>query len=125
MEIIVANEAVITVPGTPPSLNEILGLHWTKRNRVKKEWHGLVHYAWVQSKKPRFNEVTIRITYYFKTKHKRDYDNYSGKFLLDGLKGGAITDDNQDIIQSLTHAFRYDKENPRTEISIRNVNKGD
>ena len=115
-------ETTITIYDIPPSLNVIQNMHWMKRNSLKKMWHMLVYSAWVDSKKPKFDKVEVELTYYFKTKHKRDYDNYAGKWLLDGLKGCAIEDDNQDIVQSLTlNKFCHDKENPRTEILIKEI----
>jgi crossover junction endodeoxyribonuclease RusA len=39
-------------------------------------------------------EATILLHYHFKTKARRDPDNYSGKMILDGLKNnGFISDD--------------------------------
>jgi crossover junction endodeoxyribonuclease RusA len=41
-----------------------------------------------------FQESTIIMHYHFKTKGRRDPDNYSGKMILDGLKNnGFIVDD--------------------------------
>ena len=60
----------------------------------------------------------VEITYYFGTKHKRDPDNYSGKFILDGLvDAGVLADDSFANIE-LRLKSRYDKDNERTEIKI-------
>ncbi|HDR3524322.1 hypothetical protein ACTFSJ_27645 [Bacillus cereus group sp. MYBK12-2] len=41
-----------------------------------------------------YQEATIIMHYHFRTKTRRDPDNYSGKFILDGLKeNGFIADD--------------------------------
>ena len=115
-------ETVITILDIPPSFNVIQNMHWHKRNDLKKVWHQLVYVAWIQSKKPKFNKVKIEATYYFKTKHKRDYDNYSPKWIIDGLKGYAFEDDNQDYVKGVeVLPFCHDKENPRTEILLKEI----
>jgi Holliday junction resolvase RusA-like endonuclease len=59
------------------------------------------------------------VTYYYRTKQKRDADNYNIKFIGDGLvSSGIIVDDNLEVITSLTIQGSYDKLNPRTEILI-------
>ena len=51
---------------------------------------------------------------------RRDPDNYSGKFILDGLvKAGIIADDSFSNID-LRLCGKVDKKNPRTEIEITN-----
>lgn len=63
----------------------------------------------------------IKITYYFRTKTRHDPDNYSGKFILDGLvKAGVITDDSFNNI-NLILSGKYDKDNPRTEIEVEDL----
>ena len=63
------------------------------------------------------SEVTLR--YYFATKHRRDPDNYSGKFILDGLvSAGIIKDDSFNCVDLVLRGY-HDKDNPRTEIIVR------
>ena len=60
----------------------------------------------------------MTIKYYFKTRVRHDPDNYSGKFILDGLvKAGILQDDSFNNIQLILKAS-VDKEKPRTEINI-------
>lgn len=65
-----------------------------------------------------FERAKIRIKYYFRTKHKRDKDNFAGfKPLLDALKGRVIVDDSSDRID-VNWELLYDKNRPRTEIMV-------
>lgn len=109
----------LVIPEIPPSLNKIFSMHWTARKKEKRRWADLI--AWqILAKKVKLikGQVKIKLIYYFKTKGYHDYDNYSGKFILDGLKGKVIEDDNQRIVTELTHKFLYDSHNPRLEIII-------
>ena len=115
----------IIIPEIPPSLNVIFNWHWAVRNKEKIRWAAMIYYE-INNLKRRnqlptkiYGKVSIKIIYYFKTKANHDYDNYSGKFIMDGLKNIIIEDDNQNIVTELTHRFEYSKENPRTEIFIK------
>ena len=60
----------------------------------------------------------VIITYHFPDRRRRDPDNYSGKFLLDGLtKAKAIVDDSFDHI-SLLHRQGEVSSKPYTEIEV-------
>lgn len=112
----------------PPSNNKYMGKGRKKSNfeyqDEKREWEWLVR-ASVGKDKPKkaLKNVLVVLTYYFPTKHRRDPDNYSGKFILDGLvKAKVIEDDCFDCID-LKIEGKYDKKNPRTEIVILEVEK--
>jgi len=64
-----------------------------------------------------FERAKIRIKYYFRTKHKRDKDNYTPKVILDCLKGRVIVDDSNDRVD-LDWELLYDRKQPRTQIVI-------
>ena len=69
-----------------------------------------------------YEKAEVEITYYFKDKRRRDPDNYSGKFLLDPLvRLRVLKDDNFGVIDNLKLRAGYDKDNPRTEIVVREV----
>ena len=73
-------------------------------------------------KKP-IDRSTVTIRYYFPDKRRRDPDNYSGKFLLDGLtKAGIIVDDSFNHITLRLEAY-CEPSRPRTEIEIEEVQK--
>lgn len=110
----------------PPSNNKYMGKGRKKSNfgyqDEKREWEWLVR-ASVGKDKPKkaLEKARVTLTYYFPTKHRRDPDNYSGKFILDGLvKSKVIQDDSFDCID-LQIKGEYDKNNPRTEIEILEV----
>lgn len=64
---------------------------------------------------PRKGDLAVNVLLYFGDKRKRDIDAYL-KILLDSMEGIVYENDVQ--IHEL-HVFKlYDKENPRTEISI-------
>ena len=60
----------------------------------------------------------VTIIYYFKDRRRRDPDNYSGKFILDGLVRSRIIEDDCFSCIDLYLRGNVDKENPRTEILI-------
>ena len=49
---------------------------------------------------------------------RHDPDNYSGKFILDGLREAGIIEDDSFSNIELQLCGSYDKENPRTEIEV-------
>lgn len=110
----------------PPSNNKYIGTGGKGKNfkyqEEKRVWEWLVRQA-VGKDKPKtpFKKSIITLTYFFKTKHRRDPDNYSGKFILDGLvKSKVIEDDSFSCIELLVKGY-HDKANPRTEITITEV----
>lgn len=112
----------IILKGVPPSMNRFAGRQnvWEYREE-KQRW---THAVWIicRASKERphdpLEEATVEITYFFPDRRRRDADNYSGKFLLDGLtKAGVIADDDLAHI-SVNIKGAYDKENPRTEIIV-------
>lgn len=107
----------------PPSNNKYMGSGRKGSNfryqEEKREWEWLVRAA-VGKDKPKkpLKNVLVVLTYYFPTRHRRDPDNYSGKFLLDGLvKAKVIEDDSFKCIELRING-KHDKKNPRTEIEI-------
>lgn len=110
----------------PPSNNKYMGGGGRGRNyqyqKEKKQWARKIRRV-VGDNKPElpFKKSIVTLTYYFKTRHRRDPDNYSGKFLLDGLvEAGVIEDDSFNHID-LVIVGKYDKDNPRTEIKIKEL----
>lgn len=88
----------------------------------KKNWEWLVKAA-VGKNRPKnpIEKSIVTLIYYFPTKHRRDPDNYSGKFLLDGLvKSGVIKDDSFNCID-LRLVGKVDRDNPRTEIVVEEI----
>lgn len=116
----------LVVSQIPPSNNKFLGRESQKYQafeyqRLKKEWAWLIRSAVKDKPKKPLQKAEVKIIYYFKTHHRRDPDNYSGKFILDGLtSAGIIKDDSFENIDLVLRG-RVDKENPRTEIYVRGL----
>lgn len=110
------------IPDIPPSNNKFIG----RENRFeyqnyKKSWAELVKlFCRPKPAKP-IKKSIVKLTYYFKDNRRRDPDNYSGKMLLDGLvRAGIIEDDSFSNIY-LVLSGKHDKQNPRTEIEIKEI----
>ena len=54
-----------------------------------------------------------------RTRQRHDPDNYNGKFILDGLREAGIIEDDSFKNIELQLCGAYDKENPRTEITVK------
>jgi crossover junction endodeoxyribonuclease RusA len=112
------------IPFVPPSNNKYIG----RNNRWgyagdKKNWESLVYVYCREKPEEPIVMSEVKLTYYFKTKIKHDPDNYSGKFILDGLvKAGIIKDDSFNNIE-LILIGKHDKDNPRTEIVVEEVKR--
>ena len=113
----------ITIPDIPPSLNKWSRMHWAKAAEIKKQWEANVYYAsFSQRPKEPYKKAKVTITYFFKTKQRRDLDNYVPKFILDGLvKAHIILDDRAEYIGMTELIQEYDKENSRVEITIKEL----
>lgn len=112
MKIIFKNER-------PVSLNMwYSGIHWSKRKQEADRIHALCKYTVKKNlfKKP----VDIIITGYFKNK-PLDPDNITSKLWIDGLKGRVIVDDTMQYVSSVITRSRIDKNEPRIEIDITEV----
>ena len=111
----------------PPSNNKYLGNDNSRHiyAKKKKEWEWIV-FITIGKNKPKqpLKRTIVKITYYFKDKRRRDPDNYSGKFILDGLvKAGVILDDSFKHIQLILEG-KCDKYDPRTEIIVQEIEGG-
>lgn len=109
----------ITVPGVPPSMNRFVGRanKWEYRAE-KKKWTALVFALCAPRREQPPAHALVRIDYYFPTRIRHDPDNYSGKFLLDGLTAAGMIADDDFLHVSTSFHGHYDKANPRTEITV-------
>lgn len=116
---------VYTIDRIPPSNNEFIGrTNIGEYQSQKKEWADVV--GWLCRPRPaktiQYARVTLR--YFFSDWQRRDPDNYSGKFILDGLtKMGIIKDDSFFHIKLLSECGGVDPNNPRTEIIIEELDE--
>jgi Holliday junction resolvase RusA-like endonuclease len=115
----VTNGYWLTLPLTPPSQNEYLRWHWSRRKRYLDELSENLSLLALAFRIPRFEHATIQITYFFAEHRQRDKDNYNGKFILDALKNaGILLDDRASLIKLPEPGFAVDHCRPRTEIQI-------
>lgn len=121
----VVNKMVLSVPGLPPSLNDWANWHWAKQRRIKKEWKEKVAlYSLGQGyfKGP----VEVKFIYFIRSSKTKDLDNFMGpKFILDGLKGSVILDDNFRCVPRIIQEYRIDEKDPHVEIHIRSIVDGE
>ena len=114
------------IEGRLPGLNEMIEAaksHYGAYAKMKQTYTDMV--AWLAKKLPRFEKVALVITWY-EPDHRRDPDNIMAgqKFILDGLvAAGTIPNDSQRHIKGIVHRFRVDKENPRVEVEIVDIEK--
>lgn len=87
----------------------------------KQKWEWLVKSAIGKNKPKKMDKAIVSITYYFKDRRRRDPDNYSGKFILDGLvRAGVLEDDSFSNIDLILKG-KYDKKNPRVEVALEEI----
>ncbi|HBI17169.1 MAG TPA: hypothetical protein DDY52_03405 [Candidatus Moranbacteria bacterium] len=96
-----------------PSWNESnRAIHWAVRSVIRDEMKSLflacLYSQYTRAELKKLGEelkkpVDIKIEAYFKLSNRRDPDNLFVKPILDGIvKAGIFTDDNGDVIDSLT-----------------------
>ena len=108
-----------TINEIPPSNNKFIGRtnKWEYQEK-KKYWAKLISLKCRPKPEKPLEKAVVTLTYFFGNKIRRDPDNYSGKFILDGLvKAGIIADDSFGNID-LRLCGMVDKTNPRTEIEV-------
>ena len=109
-----------TVDAIPPSNNRFIGKNerWAY-SEAKKEWQALISVFCRPRPPAPLKKAIVKITYHFKDNVRRDPDNYSGKFILDGLvRTGIIADDSFECVTLLLGKGENDKNNPHTDIEI-------
>ena len=111
-----------SIAAIPPSNNKFIGKNqrWRYQDE-KKKWARVIQLFCVPRPREPLKKSRVTIIYYFKDRRRRDPDNYSGKFILDGLvRSGIIIDDSFDCIDLYLRG-NVDKDNPRTEILIEGI----
>lgn len=113
----------------PPSNNRYMGRGSVKGQAFayqeeKQRWAWLIKAAVKRKPERPMRKAKVRITYFFPDQRRRDPDNYSGKFILDGLtRAGMIEDDSFGNIR-LELWGECDRDNPRTEIELEAIGGG-
>ncbi|MDP2366614.1 MAG: hypothetical protein Q8M94_22900 [Ignavibacteria bacterium] len=97
-------------------------MHWAKRRSYKNDIQWLVMRGITRRIKSTYKKATITFDIYFKTKRRRDVQNYLGGGLIAWLDAlvdqQVINDDCYECIGQPLVTFNIDKANPRTEIII-------
>lgn len=108
----------ITIFRIHPSLNRWTNWHYTKKHQVKKDWEDEICLLLIKYKKLQLEKAKVRIIYYTPN-YQSDRDNYTPKFIMDGLvKSGLLADDNRNIVKPTWDFGFATTENQRTEITI-------
>lgn len=118
---------IYTIPFIPPSNNKYQGNGRKGSNfqyqNEKKNWANYckIYCRPVPPEPLKYCDVTL--IYHFKDKLRRDPDNYSGKFILDGLvKAGILIDDSMSVIDTLSITLGECKpKDPAVEIIIKEI----
>ncbi|MBP2635023.1 MAG: hypothetical protein H6Q72_930 [Firmicutes bacterium] len=112
-----SGKLTVVIYDIPPSLNDWKDLHWAAKAKVKKQWENLLIVLLRGCKQ--VERPVVRIIYYPDIDRSRDKDNYTPKFLMDGLKkSGVIRDDSTKVVD-LDWDIGPVVECGRTEIVIR------
>lgn len=111
-----AGKLTITIYDIPPSLNDWHGMHWAAKAEAKRQWEDMLK-ALLYSRR-RVERPVVRIMYYPDIERRRDKDNMTPKWIMDGLvKSGVIQDDNAKVVD-LDWSIGPVVECGRTEIII-------
>lgn len=119
------------IPGRLPGLNEIIEAakqgkgNYQPYARMKEEYTTMV--AWLAKKLPAYEKVALIITWH-EPDRRRDPDNIMAgqKFIMDGLvMAGTIPNDSQKYVRGIMHRFEVDRQNPRVEVEIVDIEKNE
>jgi Holliday junction resolvase RusA-like endonuclease len=113
----------VTIDDVPPSNNKFMGrrVHPAVYQKEKRHWSWLVRAGAEGIPAKPIKKAVVEITYTFPDRRRRDPDNYSGKFLLDGLvAAGVIADDSFNNIELVLKA-EVRKHHKRTVIQVKEL----
>lgn len=108
-----------------PSLNKWIILRRPSMNNLKQQWkeYGIWLINYYGLSNLNIEKCTITFKYYMPSKRRADCDNMSPKFFLDAMvEANLIKDDSYFILNPLIIWIGYDKDNPRMEIHINDIN---
>ncbi len=113
----------ITIFGEFPTLNEVIKAsksHYMAYANQKKDYTALAS-IYIKDM-PKISGKNDWIFHWYRKDRRNDPDNIQigTKYILDSfVKNGIIKNDGWNEINSISHHFHVDKENPRVEIQIR------
>ena len=105
----------------PPSLNVWTPMKRMQKNELKQHWNNFM--VWLIQKyeidNMKIQRCNITYIYTFPTKHRRDTDNYTPKFINDGLvNSGFLQDDSYFNIEVAKFLGKYEKGVYQTDIIV-------
>lgn len=103
-----------------PTLNSWIILNRMAMNQLKQQWKEFGEWviSYYNYKNLNINKCSICFEHTFKTKKRRDPDNYIPKFFLDAMvSSNMIIDDSLNVIEHLSLVCRYGEED-KVEISV-------
>lgn len=109
-----------------PSINEWCILPRIQMNDLKQKHKDFI--VWY-IKKLGYEDLMLDrfdmfIKIYMPSRRRADCDNFTNKFWDDGFtESGFIVDDDYKHMRSMMITMDYDKENPRTEITIKTIDE--
>ena len=109
-----------------PSINTWFVMKRPQMNDLKQKWKDFIEWVISENNLSDLKLNTFRMTFktYMPTKRRIDPDNTVPKFILDGMtEAGFIVDDDGEHLVSLELCTGYDKDMPRTEITITSIEK--
>lgn len=109
------------------SINKWMIMKRPMMNALKQKWKDFI--VWFVNAQGyanlRITRCDIEFHTYYSTGRRHDTDNSCPKFIIDGLcESGLLADDDSDHVASLLLKCFVDKDRPRTEIYIRNIETG-
>ena len=126
---------VLTIDGTPPSINEFTGPRGRfKSKAAKKEWADFIGAERINNGCPHAMSATfsglpgrkrrVRVTITFPTQHKRDPQNYM-KILWDSMvQCDVLFDDSPEwCVDDALPALRVEKGVSKTVVAVWEINK--
>jgi Holliday junction resolvase RusA-like endonuclease len=118
----------VVIEGTLPCLNDFIrAMNYNRHrgNSMKQECTDICHIAFKKQCKQTFNKVFITF-HWIEPNMRRDKDNiaFAKKFILDGMvQNGTLKNDGWKQVADWEDKFSVDKDNPRIEITVREVSK--
>ena len=106
------------------SINKWMIMKRPMMNALKQKWKDFI--VWFVNAQGYSNlriiKCDIEFRTYYSTGRRHDTDNSCPKFIIDGLcESGMIVDDDSNHVASLLLKCFVDRDRPRTEIYIRNI----
>lgn|SRR3990167_9045299 len=103
----------------PPSMNKIRNQHFWWARKHKGEFTDAIFELAVTQGLRAYDKAFVQMRLFFPDRRRRDMDNYTPKYLLDGLvRAKVVPDDTPQYVFVLPTLLGYDKENPRTVLRL-------